>query len=70
MKEHDQLHEEDAVVCQNPRCQDSIKDGDFCCDCEEHLSLCEKWNIRYAMEHGIESRHVLAHIMNGGSWNQ
>jgi hypothetical protein len=64
--------EPEEAICQNPLCNESFasEGSDFCSGCDEHLSACEKWNIRYAIENGLESRHVLGHIMNGGTWNR
>ena len=65
------LPEPEHYICQNPQCQAGFwghPDEVFCPNCENNLHPVEKQNINYAMEHGLKS-NVLAHIMNGGSWN-
>lgn len=62
--------EPELAICMNPLCLDAFTAKDatdvFCPECDCHLHEVEKFNIAFAIEHGIAPEAVTGEILNGG----
>lgn len=62
--------EPEIAICINPLCLDAFtaKDHDdvFCPECDCNLHEVERFNIQFAIEHGIAPEAVCGELLNGG----